>query len=236
MPISPVTSDPPTPAATAPAPRNALETVTDFFQAINQKDWPTVWALGGSNLGHSYQQMVAGYARTDRDDLTIYGDDGSLVRVAILARETSGVTQLYMGRYTVQGGAIIHGSLALEASDHGAGFGSFAGTWGGHGRNLEVTTGGLGVVSFRTYRSCSANLAPPCDAQDGDYIVDGGLTTFRLTSIKGDRATAQTIGGTGKARPTMNLQLDRTGNVMTITGFEGAPFCSAKAPANTCGA
>ncbi len=234
--ITPPPAAEPAPQETTPPARTAYETVTGFFQAINAKDWPTVWALGGRNFGHTYKEMVGGYSHTDHDAVSIYADDGSLVQVAVLARETSGVTQLYLGKYTVQSGEITQGSLVLQATDSGSDFGSFAGTWGGHGRGLEVTSGGLGVISFRTYRACATSPAPPpCDAQDGNVVVDGGLTTFRLTSATGNHATGQLLGTAG-SRGTIDLQLDQGGNVVRVTGFEGAPFCKAGAPPNTCGA
>lgn len=225
----------PSPSPTADPPKTALGTVTAYFQAINNKDWPTVWALGGRNFGKSYEEMVAGYERTARDDAFVYDDDGSMVRVAVVAGENDGVSQLYMGQYNVTAGVITQGSLTLDKTDSGSGYAALAGNWTGHGRNLYITPGGLGVVSFRTYAWCASNPSP-CDAQDGDEVVSGGLMTFSLTGLRGQRATGHRLGGTSSAPSSLSLDLEAGGSVLRLSGFEDAPFCNERAPANACGA
>ena len=207
-----------------------------FFDAINRKDWPQVWAIGGSNLSPSYQEMVAGYDRTAHDDPAIYFDDGSLVRLVLLAAETTGATQLYDASYTVASGSIVRGSLMLQRTDSGSGFEGLAGKWGGHGRGLQITNGGLAVMWFRSYNDCGASPVQPCDSRDGDNLVDGGLRSFRLTSIDGASATGRAIGGTVRQSPSVVVRLDQSQGTVSVSGSEGAPFCNASAAPGTCGA
>lgn len=216
-------------------PSNDLDTVSGYFEAINHKDWPRAWALGGRNLNPSYDQMIAGYARTASDDPTIYGHHSPDVSVALLARSTDGTTQLFTGDYTVTAGVITRGTLKLRGNDHGHLAGGYAGYWGGHGRSVTITPGGLGIVSYRTYQDCRPGLAEPCDAMDGIYIVDGGLELFQITTTTGSHATARTIAQQDIARPE-RLTLSEHGHVLDLDNYPSGSFCDDHAPADICGA
>ena len=230
--LSPSLLPSPPPAAT---PQGDVDTVGAYFDAINAKDWPTVWALGGRNLNATYEQMIAGYRRTSHDDLFVYRHVGPDIRVAVLARTTGGTTQLYTGRYTVETGVITSGTLKLLATDQATRGGRYEGVWGGHGRNATITRGGLGVVSYRTYQDCATSPAQPCDTMDGDYILDGGLEFFQITTVTSNHAAARVFGpqGTGGRE---QLTLGQHEHVLTLRNFVGSPFCDDTAPASACGA
>ncbi|MFF7370706.1 hypothetical protein [Streptomyces tricolor] len=88
------------------------ETVTRFFDAINRRDYDTAWELGGKNLDPSYSSFVAGFATTQRDDVTITSVDGETVSVNLLALQTDGTQKSYSGRYTVVDGVITRATMA----------------------------------------------------------------------------------------------------------------------------
>ncbi|WP_399941636.1 hypothetical protein ACGH52_21800 [Streptomyces sp. BBFR25] len=81
-------------------------TVTAYFHAINIRDFATAWELGGKNLDQDYDSFVAGFATTQRDDVTVTGTLGDDVSVTVVAWETDGTQTTYEGTYTVSGGVI----------------------------------------------------------------------------------------------------------------------------------
>jgi hypothetical protein len=87
--------------------------VRAYIAAINQRDWPAVWQLGGKNLGESYRQMVNGYRDTSSDVITSMTTHGDRVTVRILAYETTGPVQTYRLSYIVSDGTIITGQQTL---------------------------------------------------------------------------------------------------------------------------
>ncbi|HMC04708.1 MAG TPA: hypothetical protein VKJ83_04470, partial [Actinomycetota bacterium] len=60
--------------------------------------------------------------------------------------------------------------------------GVFAGTWFGHGRQLNIDGAGLGTLTWRTYTACGQD-PPPCDTTIGNEIFNGGDATVFLASI-----------------------------------------------------
>jgi S1-C subfamily serine protease len=216
----------PPPAPPAPQLTGPLGTVTAFFNAINAKNWPLVWSLGGDNLGGSYQQMVTGYAETAHDNPFIYHVGGTTVDVALLAKETSGATQTYVGRYTVENGAITAGHLTLEGTDSGSGFRNLAGTWYGHDRTMVITPGGSGIIAYRTFNWCKDDPVPDCDGLVGIDIINGGLTTFRLSSYNGNGGNGQFGFSTTGLTGSLSITRDAANNTLNIPQFGQAPFCS----------
>ncbi|MGC0384264.1 hypothetical protein [Streptomyces sp. SAI-129] len=81
-------------------------TVTAYFDAINNRDFAAAWELGGKNLDQDYDSFVAGFATTQRDDVTVTGTLGDDVSVTVVAWETDGTQTTYEGTYTVSGGVI----------------------------------------------------------------------------------------------------------------------------------
>ncbi|HJQ47224.1 MAG TPA: zinc ribbon domain-containing protein [Amycolatopsis sp.] len=85
--------------------------VTEFYDAVNGRDYATAWNLGGKNLRPSYQNFVDGYADTLHDDLTVTSVDGTIVQVTLTAHESGGRSRTFEGSYTVEDGEITHGTL-----------------------------------------------------------------------------------------------------------------------------
>jgi hypothetical protein len=115
---TPATAAPTTIPATTTRPRakpaDPATVVRRFYAAINDRDYPTAWSLGGKNLGRSYQAFVAGFADTDHDDLRIIAVRGQLVDVRLVASQDGGTRQtVYAGSYRVVGGVITRGHLDM---------------------------------------------------------------------------------------------------------------------------
>jgi hypothetical protein len=220
-----------------PSSSTAAKTMINFWDAINRRDWQRVWDLGGSNLGGSYTQMINGYDSTADVSGTVYQDDGQQVAVAVLARESDGRTQLYRGDYHVVGGVIQTGALKLLETDSGGGFASFAGEWGGHGRGMTITMGGIALVSYRTYNWCQGATTQPCDAEDGDDILDGGLLAIRLASVSHETAEGRITWSTDPRESgavTFTLRSDQDAIRTSVMG--GTYFCGPGSPEGLCGA
>ncbi|GHA52980.1 hypothetical protein GCM10010330_00120 [Streptomyces tendae] len=86
-------------------------TVTAYFDAINNRDFAAAWELGGKNLNQDYDTFVAGFATTQRDDLTVTGTSGDDVSVTVVAWETDGTQTTFEGTYTVSGGVITSADM-----------------------------------------------------------------------------------------------------------------------------
>ncbi|MEU0472933.1 hypothetical protein ACWEWP_04210 [Streptomyces olivaceus] len=86
-------------------------TVTAYFDAINERDFPTAWELGGRNLDEDYDHFVAGFDTTESDELTVVGTTGEDVSVTFVARQTDGSQQAFDGTYTVRDGVIVDAAV-----------------------------------------------------------------------------------------------------------------------------
>ncbi|AOW88414.1 hypothetical protein TPA0906_32210 [Streptomyces olivaceus] len=86
-------------------------TVTAYFDAINERDFPTAWDLGGRNLDEDYDHFVAGFDTTESDELTVVGTTGEDVSVTFVARQTDGSQQAFDGTYTVRDGVIVDAAV-----------------------------------------------------------------------------------------------------------------------------
>jgi hypothetical protein len=230
-------SDPALPVTTPSTP-TPYSVIAAYFHAINLKDWPQVWALGGKNLGESYGQMVNGYAQTAHDQPFVYKVEGGTVSVALLATEDSGSTQSYLGSYTVEGGQISSGRQQLLATDSGHGYSNVAGLWEDHGRLLAISPGGLGIVSYRTYYYCSQSQHPGCDSTPtNDIIINGGLTTFRLSNPAALGASGVFLTSTTGLNGSLSVGRDNKHDTLSIPRLGSIPFCtSTSRPLGICGA
>ena len=101
-----------------PRPRTV---VTDFFAAVNARDWRQAWDLGGSNLSRTYHAMIAGYAGTVRDEIQSERVTGDRVTVRLLAYQSGGVMRLYRISYEVRDGVITAGTVLGSSLVPGAG-------------------------------------------------------------------------------------------------------------------
>jgi eukaryotic-like serine/threonine-protein kinase len=100
-------------SSAAPAVPGPAATVQSYIAAINQRNWPRAWNLGGDNLGGSYSTFVAGFSQTSHDVITGLHASGDTVTLTMQAYETTGAVQTYALRYVVHGGVIVagHGTL-----------------------------------------------------------------------------------------------------------------------------
>jgi hypothetical protein len=114
-----LTSGPPGPAqpgragAAGHAAQRPREVVEAYFAAINRRDWPQVWRLGGKKLSPSYRSMVAGFRHTRRDVVASLKTRGDLVFVRVRAYEFGGAVQTYALSYRVRRGLITSGRQTL---------------------------------------------------------------------------------------------------------------------------
>ncbi len=90
--------------------------VEEYFAAINAHRWREVWRLGGSNFNPSLGAMIAGYRHTKHDVVASIHVSGQLVRVRLLAQQTSGAVQTYLLTYRVRGGVITGGHQELHST------------------------------------------------------------------------------------------------------------------------
>jgi hypothetical protein len=89
--------------------------MTAYIAAINTRDWPKVWQLGGKNLGPSYSAMIAGFRLTRRDILLSFKNHGDHITAKIAAYEANGTVQDYALHYVIQRGIITSGYQTLLA-------------------------------------------------------------------------------------------------------------------------
>ncbi len=106
---SPVIAPPPDPTQVASA----------YITAVNNRDWPYAWQLGGGNIVLTYQQpsgplsysqLVASFEHTISVTITSLTSTGDDVTVHVSALDSAGVTQYYQLNLVVTGGRIISGS------------------------------------------------------------------------------------------------------------------------------
>ncbi|WP_410578661.1 hypothetical protein [Amycolatopsis sp. lyj-108] len=88
-------------------------TVIAYYDALNRRDFPTAWNLGGQRLakGGAYASYVKGFATTSWAALTVTGESGNTVHVHLSARQTDGSLRTFSGSYTVSGGAITGANM-----------------------------------------------------------------------------------------------------------------------------
>lgn len=213
-----------------------VRTFYAYYDAINTKDWAKVWALGGKNLDSSYDAMVAGYSQTAKDLPYLVGISGDQLALKLLAFKTDGRAQLYSGSLTIERGQITKAQQTLSYADSDDSFSALAGDWYGHDRDLEISPGGLGVASFRTFTNCG-NPADGCDQIDGNDIVDGGVIVFELNGGQANVATGNvTFSTVSRTAPTLTLKENATSNAVTLSVLAKEPFCNGKPYLNDCGA
>jgi dipeptidyl aminopeptidase/acylaminoacyl peptidase len=67
---------------------------------------------------------------------------------------------------------------------------SFAKDWWHHGFNMTVEMNGQSSATWRTYKWCSQDPTPPCDAVVDNGITPGGSATLTFTQVDGQTAYA----------------------------------------------
>jgi len=99
---------------TPPGPRAVVDS---YFAAINQRDWPRVWRLGGENANSSYRAMIDGYSETDRDVVRGIRVSGDHAVVRVRAYEASGKSQVYQMYFIIRDGVIVHATQQLLTTE-----------------------------------------------------------------------------------------------------------------------
>lgn len=105
-PTAPQSTPPPATTTTTSVASVPESVVRAYFDAINAKDYQRAWALGGKNVGQPFEAFAAGFAATDRDDITIVSVQGNVVTAELTAFQTDGTSRKFRGTYTVTGDAI----------------------------------------------------------------------------------------------------------------------------------
>ena len=117
--------------------------------------------------------------------------------------------------------------------------GVFAGTWFGHGRQLNIDGAGLGTLTWRTYTACGQD-PPPCDTTIGNEIFNGGDATVFLASIGAESASGRVVSSNAPdvfpVGP-VTVRLDPAADLLYLspTPFgQDVPLCGPKAAAGAC--
>lgn len=85
-----------------------------------------------------------------------------------------------------------HGASAPHLSEGlSRDFSAFAQRWKRHGMAVTIDSSGHGDASWRVYRWCSDDPVPPCDAQSGNQVINGGRATLIFARIEGSTAYGQ---------------------------------------------
>jgi hypothetical protein len=95
---------------------------------------------------------------------------------------------------------------------------------------LTVRPDGSATLTWRIYRWCRDDPAPPCDNLQGNLITPGGQATLDFTGQQGDIARGQVVASNDPARwptgqtVTLTLEqynmarLDHQGSAMQLCG------------------
>jgi hypothetical protein len=93
--------------------RSPRAVIDAHLTAINKRDWPEVWQLGGKNLGPTYSAMIDGFRLTRKDMLLSFKSRGDYITTRIAAYETNGEVQDFALHYVIQCGVIRSGYQTL---------------------------------------------------------------------------------------------------------------------------
>jgi hypothetical protein len=164
-----------------------LTSSSGVYRAVMQADGNFVVY---SYHGHPHAIWASGTAGHPGSVL-VKQSDGNLV--IYQARHAVWATQTLVGpsadlRMQDDGNLVLYAKVHsvwtwVWATDTAGGQSAFVGTWGGHGRQLAITTNGAGTVIYRAYRFCSADPTPPCDQMHGNEIISGGHVSLQITAV-----------------------------------------------------
>lgn len=115
---------------------------------------------------------------------------------------------------------------AAPSSNASSNFAPFVGTWGGHGRQLDVQSNGIAVLTYRNY-GCPINT---CD----DFTELLQFTSASLANASGNVLSSNDPDVPSRASVTLSLASDTV--ELFIDGRDFANFCGAKAQMGACGA
>jgi serine/threonine protein kinase len=103
---TPSASSAPSTAVQALAADGPASTVQHYYSAISSRNYARAWRLGGDSTGSTYKSFVAGYATTERDNVSVLKVAGHVVEARVTAVQTDGTIKHFVGRYLVEQGVI----------------------------------------------------------------------------------------------------------------------------------
>jgi hypothetical protein len=90
--------------------------VDSYFAAINSRDWPRVWRLGGDNPS-LYRKMVDDYSSIDRDVIRTVSVTGGHAVVRVRAYESDGQYRVYLMNFVISDGVIVRATQQLLTTE-----------------------------------------------------------------------------------------------------------------------
>ena len=103
--------------AQAQAPPSGPQAVVDsYFAAINSRDWPRVWRLGGENPS-LYRKVVDDYSSADRDVIRTVSVTGGHAVVRVRAYESDGQYRVYLMNFVISDGVIVRATQQLLTTE-----------------------------------------------------------------------------------------------------------------------
>jgi len=124
----------------------------------------------------------------------------------------------------------------LEAAGAAAllhGLKPFVDDWGAHGSAVNIDENGVGKATWRAYKACQEDPAPPCDRNVGNVIVNGGAALFVITATDGSSADGYVLTSNDPSKvPVGPLHLELRPNdhlAFPGLGVEGGPLCGHRA-------
>lgn len=109
----------PRPSSTGPAPAGPALIAREYVTEVNERDWPSLWQLGGGNVVLTYDpgpgpvtypEMVARFQHTVWASITSLTWVGDTVSMHVSALDSAGVTQYYRINLVIGHGRILAGS------------------------------------------------------------------------------------------------------------------------------
>ena len=106
-------------STTSPAPARPAVIAREYVTDVNDRDWPSVWQLGGGNVvltydpnpgPLTYSEMVARFQHTVWASITSLTWAGDTVSMHVSALDSAGVTQYYQINLVIGHGRIVSGS------------------------------------------------------------------------------------------------------------------------------
>jgi hypothetical protein len=101
-----VPSTTPTSSVSVPAGKDPAAVVRAYYKALNNGNFAKAWALGGKNLGQSFQAFIAEFAQDANIGIMSVTSAGNTVTAKTQAIELDGETQVINLTYTVVNGVI----------------------------------------------------------------------------------------------------------------------------------
>lgn len=115
----PASTASPRASTASPAPAAPASIARAYIADVNERDWLSLWQLGGGNVVLAYQpdpgpltypEMVATFRHTVSVVITSLTSAGDTVSMRVSALDSAGVTQYYQLNLVIDGGRVVSGS------------------------------------------------------------------------------------------------------------------------------